>query len=208
MIVPPTLTQALQAIGNAKLMVGDAMTVAGLAALGQKEGEMSFAINEVYNDLTATEQTGPAVHQRTLMGVSVTITIPIILGDPLLYATISPTGTQGGGWSNPQNVVTTSVLLIPDQELAGGLAYDGTAWTRTAGNGHAGASGAAAAPKHAIWLWRASPTREGWGFTYENGGKLITNVVYTSFFDAARPEGHKVYTIGDPVAQGIATVRL
>lgn len=207
----PTLTQALQAIGNAHLFVGDPFTASGLGALGQKEGELRFARSYQYSDLTAPELTGDVVHQRTIMGVGVTVTIPIILGDPLLYAKISPTGTKGGGWSNPQGVVTTSVVIFPDSEIAGGLSNtDGTVpnWTRTAGNGYPGATNTAAAPKHAVWIWRAVPENEGWGYTYENGGKQITEVVFTAMFDAARPEGQKVYTQGDPIDVGITSIRL
>lgn len=207
----PTLTAALQAIGNAQVFVGDPFTANGLVALGAKEGAVRVEVNEQFNDLTAPELTGPAVHERTLMGVNVRVTVPLILGDPAVYAKISPTGAKGGGSSTPQATVKTSVLVIPDQEVAGGLANATGAtagWVRTAGNGVAGATATDAAPKHAVWLWRASAETPSRSFTYENGGKMIVEVTFQTFFYAANPEGQKVYTVGDPTAQGITTIRL
>lgn len=210
----PTLSQALQALGNGQVFVGDPFTSGGMASIGAKEGAATVAFEETANDLTAPELTGPAVHQRTIMGVSVSITVPVILGDEALYAKINPLGSRSGGHSSPQAITTTSVLLIPNQEVGGGLRFniEGTettpSWKRDAGNGVAAATGAAAAPKHAVWLWRAAPQTPGRSFAIESGGKIITPVTFMGMFDAARPEGHKMYTTGDPAAQGIATIRI
>ena len=212
-VILPDLTAALQAIGNAQVYIGDPFTADGLSPLGAKNGAVTVDYGEEYSDLTA-EQTGPAVHQRTLLGVSASITVPVILGDAALYAKISPTGTRSAGWSNPQAVVTTSAVLIPDAEVGGGLQYRivGAAttpsWTRLAGNGVAGATGDAAAPKHAIWLWRATPARPGASFSRDDGGRVVVDVTFTAMFDAARPDGHKMFTVGDPAAQGVTTIRL
>jgi hypothetical protein len=213
MISIPLLTKALQAIGNAQVFVGDpfASGGGGMVAIGAKEGEISVEVDEEYNDLTAPELTGPAVHQRTVMGVSVRITVPVIAGETDLYPITSPLGQSGGGVSYPLPVVPTSVLVIPNLEVGGGLANATGAtsgWVRTAGAGAAAATEAAAAPKHAVWLWRAAPERPSRSFSYENGGKQIWNVTFQSMFDGDRPEGHKVYTVGDPTAQGITTIRL
>ncbi len=205
-ITIPTLTEALQAIGNAQVYIGTPFSSGGMLPLGAKEGAVGVEIEETANDLTAPELTGPTVHQRTIMGVSARITVPVILGDTTLYAKISPVGSRSGGWSSPQPVVPTSVLLIPNQEVGGGLTYSVGAWTRTAGNGVAGATGAAAAPIHAVWLWRAVPQTPARSFSYENGGKIIVPVTFQAMFDAARPEDHKVFTVGDPAAQGISTI--
>jgi hypothetical protein len=211
MINIPTLTEALQAIGNGQVFVGNPLIAGQMVALGAKEGAVTVEIEEQFNDLTAPELTGPTVHQRTLMGVNARVTIPVILGDTALYAKISPVGSRSGGWSSPQATVPTSVLVIPNQEVGGGL-ENATGltggWTRTAGNGVAGGSGAGVAPVHAVWLWRAVPGTPARGFSYENGGKIITPVTFQAMFDATKPEGHKVYTVGDPTAQGITTIRI
>ena len=210
MISIPALVEALKAIGNAQVFRGDPFTAGGFIPIGAKEGAISVEFEETYSDLTAPELTGPAVHQRLVMGSTARVTIPVIAGSDDLYATMSPTGLSGGGHSSPQPVVTTSILIIPNAEVGGGLSYDGTTWTRLAGNNVAAASGAAAAPKHAVILWRAAPQRPSRSFSPENGGKQILSVVYQAmFFDgAAVPEGQKVWTQGDPVAKGITTFRL
>jgi hypothetical protein len=206
----PALSAALSAIGNAHVFLGDPFTAGGLVAIGAKEGAINFEPSAKYSDLTA-EQTGDVVHQRTVMGVSARITVPVVLGDSTLYAKISPTGTSSGGWDTPQAVVPTSLLLIPDSEVAGGLANATGAtsgWVRTAGNGYAGASGAGAAPVHAVWLWRCVPELTARPFSYENGGKIVTEIPFQAMFYATSPAGHKVWTVGDPAAQGITTIRI
>lgn len=211
MINIPLLTQALQSIGNAQVFVGDPFTVNGLKAIGAKEGDITVEINEEYNDLTAPELTGPAVHQRLVMGVNARITVPVIAGAADLYPITSPLGERGGGRSYPTPVVPTSVLVIPNLEVGGGLANATgltTAWDRQAGAGAAAATGAAAAPVHAVWLWRATPERPNRTFSVADGGKQIWEVRFQAMFDAARPETQKQFTVGDPTAQGITTIRI
>jgi hypothetical protein len=193
----PTLTQALRALGNAHVYIGDPFLLNGLAPLGQKEGNIDMAFNEEISALTAPEITGPVEHQATIRGVGITVTIPLIMGDETMWAKISPTGTAGGGWSNAQPAVTTACVIVPDEEMSvgGTFGYDGTTWTP-------------AAPKNAIWLWRCRRARGAVPFSTDNGGKVITPVTFTTMFYGANPEGHKVFTIGNPVTQGIPLVRV
>lgn len=194
----PTLAQALQAMGNAHVYVGDPFTLNGMVALGQKDGAVDVAFSEEFSDLTAPEITGASVHQSTLRGVGLTVTIPLIMGDDTIWAKISPSGTKGGGRSNPIAAVTTAVLIAPDSEVTPsppGLGYNGTVWTP-------------AAPKNSIWIWRARASRGGLSFTSDNGGKVVMPVTFTGMFYGANPEDHKIYTIGDPIVQGISAVRI
>jgi hypothetical protein len=206
------LTAALQAVGNAQVYIGDPFTASGLSCIGAKEGPIEVEIEETFNDLTAEELTGPTVHQRTLMGQSIKITIPLILGDTALYAKISPTGAKGGGYDSPQVVTTTSVVIIPDAEVGGGLtnATGATSgWVRATGYGITGVSGSGAAPVHAIWLWRATPATPSRSFSYENGGKIIVPVTFQAMYSSTNTvDGQRVWTLGDPAAQSITTIRL
>lgn len=206
-LTPFTLTDALKAIGVAQVFVGDPLLVPGtagaLAVLGATEGNITFNPAFEYNPLTAPEITGGVNHQSTTTLGNVTISVPIILGDPALYAKVTPTKTVGGGFSFPQKVKETSCLIIPLAELGGGLVYTTAPtpqWTRTAGNGVAAATGAGAAPQSAIWLWRCYISHGELPYSYGNGGKVITTLTITGMYDATKPEGHKVYTIGDPRA--------
>jgi hypothetical protein len=205
------LTAALQAIGNAQAYVGSPFVAGGLSPLGAKEGAIQIEVDETANDLTAPELTGPMVHERTIMGIGVRITIPLILGDTALYAKINPLGSRSAGSDSPQAVTPTTLLIAPDSEVGGGLtnATGLTAgWVRALGYGFAAASGSGAAPVHSFWLWRAIPTTPSRQYSYENGGKVITPVTFQGMFYASNPSGQQLYTVGDPAAQGVTTIRL
>lgn len=205
MITPFSLTAALAAMGVAEVFIGDPFTEAGMTSLGAVEGTITVNTPQEPNMLTAPELTGGVAHQGTTTLGDVNVVVPVILGDPAIWAKISPWGTASGGHSIPQKVLETSVLIIPRAEVGGSLNWDTVApgWARTAGNGVAAATSAAggvAAPKNAVWFWRAYPTFTSMPFSYANGGKVIAEVTFHAMFSAARPEGHKVFTIGDPRA--------
>lgn len=200
------LTALIPSIGVAEVLIGNPFSASGLLSLGLTEGEIGGSVTYAENVLTAPEWTGGMAHQTNIMVESATITTPMIVTDDLLYAKISPSGTKSGGWSSQQVVTTTSLVLIPRTELGGSLAYATATWTRTAGNGVAGASGAGAAPKHALWIWRCYPMPGNRPFRFTDGGKMIIDVTWKAMIDVVRPEGHKVFTTGDPAAQGITTI--
>lgn len=202
-ISPFSLSAALAAVGVAEVFIGDPFTNGGMSSLGAVEGTITVNVPQETNPLTAPELTGGVGHQATTTLGDVNVVVPVILGDPAVFAKISPTGLASGGHSIPQKVIETSVLIIPRAEVGGSLNWDTVApgWARTAGNGVAAgtsAAGGAVAPKNAIWLWRAYPTFGGLPYSYGNGGKVIVEVTFHAMFFAANPEGHKVYTIGDP----------
>jgi hypothetical protein len=127
--------------------------------------------------------------------------------DGTLLALTSSSGNKGLGYSNPQVPVTTCLAIIPLSELGGGLLYNGTTWTRLAGNGYAAASGAGAAPKLALFAWRVRLSRGSrkWG-TARGGIETITvNWQAMHSFNAGVPEGGKLGIYGDPTAFTPAT---
>lgn len=191
------LTQALQAIGDAEVLVGNPLVVAGMAPLGLIEGDITLETGYNINRLT-TERTGDVAHQAQLTPGQVALTFSIALGDTALWAKITGTGAKGMGASAPVSVQETSALLIPKKELGTGLAYNGTAYSGTPG----------VAPVNAIWLWRCFVTHGPIGYRYGEGGKALADVRIEAMWDATKPEGQKVYTVGDPIAQAIPLVRL
>jgi hypothetical protein len=56
---------------------------------------------------------------------------------------------------------------------------------------------------NSFWIWKARPSKDEVSFGYDDGGRMVVPVTFTSHFYAANPEGHKVYTIGDPRAFAI-----
>jgi hypothetical protein len=192
------LQDALRAVGKGRVFAGDPFTAGGMKEIGRAEGEITAEHNAEYNDYTAPEHTGPAVHRRRLQGENVVVTIPLIMGDPDYWEELSPTGNSHSGYTRPQNVVETSLLILPEAELGYDqdaevpeeLSYDGTDWEP-------------AAPVHALWLWRGHFEQPNSTFRDEDGGKVIETVTFQTLFDLERPEGHMIYTRGNPADYGI-----
>lgn len=184
------LSNYIRSMGKCYVFTGSATVTGGLTALGATEGEVQVEETFKYNDLTAPEWTGDAIHARDLDGQNIKITVPIIMGDPTLYNRISPIGVKGGGRSKPTPVTTTTLLLMPVKELTSTMSLSGSTWTPTV-------------PIHAVWLWKAVPMPGRWAFKHGDGGKVIREVVFEPLFDDTKPEGQKLYSLGDPVGQGV-----
>lgn len=195
-----TISDALKSFGPGRIFTGDAFTAGGLAPLGATEGGIRLATPYDLNMLTANEFSGQVPHEATVTPGLISVTAPIIFGDESAWEKVSPTGSKGMGWNSPQNVVKRNLLLVPLNEMLTNvdpptLGYDGVTWSPKA-------------PVNAIWLWAAVPSIEEVPYAYEDGGKSIVDVTFTGFFFAQNPSGQKVYTVGNPVAQGITTIRL
>lgn len=198
----PDLLSTFKAIGKGFVFVGDPFAAGGLKPLGMTEGEIKVAFAQEFNDLKFPEYTGPAVHDRRLTGENVTVTIPLILGDPLLFETLSPIKKGSGGYTSQQKVLTMSLLVIPQAEMsASGITYT----PPTTGTTPTPGSWSPAAPKQAVWVWKGHFTRPGMNYKQADGGKVIAETTFQAMFstDTRLPEGHKLYTIGDPVAAGV-----
>ena len=197
----PNLESALRAIGKGYVFVGSTSAAGGLKPLGATEGEIKVAFNQEFVDLKFPEYTGPAVHERMLSGENITVTIPLILGDPALYTQVTPTGKSSGGNSSHQAVKTTSLVIFPESEIRDGISY-------TAPSGTAAGGWTPSAPRNAVWVWKGHFNRPGVNYKQADGGKVISEVTFQALYDASRPEGHKLYTIGDPAAQGITSLAI
>jgi hypothetical protein len=197
----PNLQSALRAIGKGYVFVGDPFTsgATGLKPLGATEGEIKVAFNQEFNDLKYPEYTGPAVHERKLTGENVVVTFPLILGDPDLWDDVSPTRSNGGGFSSQQSVRTTSLVIFPEPEIRSGLSY-------TAGAAGAAGTWSPAAPRNAVWIWKGHFVRPGVSYKQADGGKVVSETTFQALFDPTRPDGHRLYTIGDPAAHGITNL--
>jgi hypothetical protein len=195
-ILMPDLESYLTALGDAVLFVGDPFTVDGMQELGAKQGDVAVNFNQTFNNLAFEEATGGIPHEATLQGENPVISIPLVVGNPLLWAKLSPTGTKGGGFSRPQPVVETALALVPYPELsklsgAQSFSYPGPAgpWVVPPG-----------APVNWLWFWRGYFLRPDITMRQADGQKSITTAQFQTMYFAANPEGHKIYTIGDPRA--------
>lgn len=187
------LSDYVKAIGTAYVFIADDPTDAGSwELLGITEGELTVDEQFQLNDYKLPEWTGEAVHERNIDGQSLAVTVPLIWGDPALYDKVAPLAAKGGGRSVPAPVVTKTVLVIPRSEVGAGLSLTAGVWDP-------------AAPTHALWLHRATFAPGQYAFRHADGGKIIRQVIITPLFDNSKPEGQKLYTIGDPTTQGITT---
>lgn len=191
-IAPFTITTAQKAMGSAEIMVGNAFMAGGggMSSLGASEGTITVNVPWLENPLTLNEFTGEVAHQNSVRLGNVTIVVPMVIGDAALWSKIMPFGQKSGGSDTPEDVVTTTVLVIPRSELLTGQskAVNPGAWTP------------GPAPSNAFWLWRAWASVDSLPYDFGNGGKVITPVTFHGMFDAARPNRHRVFTIGNPSA--------
>lgn len=171
-VTPFTLSEALLAIGNAEVFVGDPLVADSMASLGAVDGAVTFRAPQTVNALTAPDQTGEIPHQAQITVGAVTIEVPIVLGDATIWSKISPVGTASGGSSVPLSVVETSVLMIPRGEL-GPVGGTGLEWDTTATPGWSknGVKAAESAPQNAIWLWRCFITFGDVAYQQSNGDR-------------------------------------
>lgn len=203
MISSPTLTTLLKRLGPAEVFIGNPMVADTMASLGRLQGDRNFEVEWEENNLTMEEWTGGLPHEQQLQVSAARITCSIVLNaeGAAIWPKISPTGTNGAGSLRFVVPAETAVLLIPITELGGSLNWNATGtpqWERTLGNGVPAATGATAAPVHAVWLWRATVRHGSIPYPWANGGKSMVDVTFTGMIDVTKPDGHMIYTIGNP----------
>lgn len=201
--IPLTLTAALQALGKAVPLVGDWTVASGMTALGATEGPITETGGWTINGFQATEHTGGLLHKATVVPGAIAVNIPLIVGDALLWAKISPTGSKSGPADNPTPVVTTGLFLVPLAcfPASGGIGYTGTTWSPV---------GIDTDP---LFL---DSILFGLGFfssgdiphPFDNGGKAIVTATFTPMYDSRLPAGKRGWVRGNPVTEGVTTFRL
>lgn len=196
------LTSAVQ-INKGVAFIGDMFTANSMTVLGLIQGRITVTHSEDFTNLTLPDMTGPEVLDGLSLGHNLSGSIPVVMPpDGSLIARVSTSGNKGVGYSNPQKPVETGMAIVPLSELGGGLLYNGTAWTRLVGNGYAAASGAGAAPKLALFIWRVRLSMGDHSLGVEDGGREIVAVNWQALhhFGAQTPEGGKLAIYGDPTA--------
>jgi hypothetical protein len=193
------LSAFVTAIGKAFVYVAtDPTTASSWSLLGLTEGDVGVDEKFNFNDFKLPEWTGDAIHARTVDGQDITVSVPLIWGDGNLYDTLNPVGLRGGGRARPTAVVTRTCLIIPVSEIGNGL-ENSTGLT----SGYVGG----AAPVHAVWIHKATFEPGQYAFSNKDAGKTLRSITVHAMYDDTRPDGQKLFTIGDPFAQGITDYR-
>lgn len=184
-----------------------------MTQLGVTEGDITITPNGSTAGLTIPELTGPAVHEMDYLGENPTVEIPLYLADPALIAIVSPSGSAHAGRSRrgPVKEYTLAIFpealfLVDDNEgivHEHTVAFDGAgAWTF---NGVALDADRQRLLDASLWMWRVvfnRPTRRFRGGAGDDK-KNIETVSTQSMHHPDLPEGHHIYTTGDPFASDI-----
>lgn len=190
-----TIEAALEDLGVCWVLVGDPLTANGLSVLGLTPGDISPAMNPEFVSRVYEEYSSQPVDVK-LKGYAPTVDIPLVWGDPAVYAKINPTASTSGGHTSPQAITYTSLVLVPESEMESGFEVTTGAWVQPPSG-----------PSHAVWLPKgyfngAFPTFGSLNTENKNRTGTIT---FTGVLAGADwPEGTKSWVIGDPIAKGVA----
>lgn len=183
-----------------------------LVHLGDTEGDITITPNAEVVGLTLPEITGPAMHTADFTGENPTIEIPLYLADPALLTVISPSASPHGGNSMRQPAREVTLVVLPEglflKENADGtksratLSFDGGTW-EIDGDPLSARQEELLAMAH--WFWRCVFNRPPRRFRGGpgNDSKNIETVTAMALHHEAMPEGHALFTVGDPAEASI-----
>lgn len=211
-ITPATLTDAVRAIGRARVFYSlywDGTADLVLAHLADTEGDISVQENTAFSTLTLPEISGPAPVEEYVDGAAPKVAFPAYLADPALRPILSPVGGSGGaGYSSRQDTKKYTLVLIPEaffRKADGSLgaatfAKTGAVWKV---NGVALTTEQQRFLDLSVWLWKGHFSKPPISFKHGDGGKVVESVEFTVMQDFTKPEGEQLYTRGDPADVGI-----
>lgn len=179
-----------------------------LRHLGDTQGEINLAPNETIAPTTLEEISGDAVYEAEYVGENPQLSIPLFLADPDLLPVVSPTGFASAGHIRTREVSERTVVVFPERLFrlpAGGygtLTYTGGIWQL---NGQALTTGHQTLLALSVWLWRCYFTRPPRRFLggHGNDAKNIEVTTCQVMIHPDMPDGHHLYTSGDPAVAGI-----
>lgn len=205
------LADQLRAIGRAVVFYDDHWTgtrAINLRHLGDTEGEIVPNFNESFTHQTFEELTGDAKHESYVAGEDPSVEIPLFVADPALRAILSPTGNASGGYSRRRPTKKRTLVLIPEE-----MFYSGDTDTY-AEIGYTKAGGWTLDDKpldevqrellgQSIWFWRGYFSKPPIPYRHAEGGKAVQSVTFQAMHDKTKPEGNKLYTLGDPTRESV-----
>lgn len=182
--------------------------------LGVTEGDIVVTPNAAVAGLTIPELTGPAKHEMDYLGEDPKIEIPLYLADPSLIAVCSPSGSAHAGRSRRGPVKTHTLWIVPEAifltDDAEGivddthiLSFDGAGVWSIDGNPLTDEQTRLLGVS--FFLWKAffdRPVRRFRGGAGDEK-KNIEKVSLSAMHHPDMPEGHHIYTTGDPFASNI-----
>lgn len=180
-----------------------------LKHLGDTEGDIQLVPNGTVANLTLPEISGDAPLEAVHLGEAPVLEAPLFLVDPDLLPIISPRGVSSSGFQRVCDVTDMTLVVFPETLFReADCTFDDLSYT-TAGGWKLG--GVALTPAQetklelALWLWRGYWQRPTlvWRGGHGDDGKNIEQVSFVSMMHPLMPDGHRLWTRGDPNTQGI-----
>ena len=178
---------------------GDALA---MFHLGNTQGEVQFAPNAEFSNLTLQENTGPAILKSYMTGTAPTFTVSVF-GDPRMLRLISPTASASGGasrqtrvrphtlWIGPEQLFILSAPGQTDQKVP--VVYSGGVWTK---NGSPFTTEDQRLFNMSIFCWKARFDPFMPVYRHEEAGKAHAEITCHLMHDVTKPEGHMQWTLG------------
>lgn len=197
--------------GDGEPIRWDPGTEMNLVHLGDTEGNIVVNANGEQAVLTLPEIAGSAVFEATYLGENPVVEIPLFLADPALLPIVSPIGNISAGHIRVRDVSERTLVIFPEKlfRLPGGqdegfgmLSFAAGAWSL---GGAALTDAQDAIMAMSMWFWRGFFSRPSRSFLGGHGdeGKNIETVSFQAMMHPDMPDGHRLYTLGDPALSGI-----
>ncbi|MCA1789597.1 MAG: hypothetical protein LC667_07010, partial [Thioalkalivibrio sp.] len=179
-----------------------------LQHLGDTEGEIKISPNESFVHLTTPELTGAAKRESYLEGADPVVELPLYVATPELRALLSPVDNAGAGHGRRRKVKSRTLVIFPeelffDEDTA---SYETLSYSAASGwsvNGKVLTAEQERLLGLAVWLWRGYFTAPAITFRHADAGKSVESAQFQVQHAEHMPDGHKLYSIGDPDMHGI-----
>ena len=192
--------------GSSKHAYWDGTSAINLVWLCDTEGDLVHNPNMTIDKLTAPELAADAALEAKVKGERPVVDLPAIYADPATRGILSPTEAASGGYSTGRPVKELTLVIFAEElffnsttnEYDLTLATNAGAWT-LGGNPLTGLS----QRKQnlfglTVWLWRCFSMKAPFRFSDTDHGKSVETVEIECMLDTSKPEGHLLYTVGDP----------
>jgi hypothetical protein len=180
-----------------------------LKPLGDTEGDIRFIPNGEVATLTTPEISGAAVLEATDLGEAPALEFPLYLVEPDLLPIITPRNWAHGGFDRVCDVDDKTLVVFPEWLFReADCDYSTLSYTTATGwqlEGVALSNAQLTRLELALFIWRGYFERPTLMFRGAHGddGKNIEDCRFVFMRHPDMPDGHKLFTRGDPNTYGI-----
>lgn len=186
----------------------DGTTDLRLEHLGYTEQAIQPNANGSFSILTLPELMGDAPLRVFQKGEAPVMSFSVLCGTKALAQFFSPTGSGSGGYKRWREVSYRTIVLFPEALFLESNAEVTVGFTKgSPGSWTVGGNAATAAQLAQIdislWFWKTYVTRAMPLYNPEDGGRDLTGIEIRGVQDLTKPDGHQLWTLGDPADAGI-----